>query len=218
MGKLQSKKGNKGSSIKVLVAVPNTGWIHKQVSFVLLNLLKDKRVRIIQPTHTPIENNRNLIVRDFLKGGYDYLLMIDSDNPPMNNPLDLIEYHKDIMVLPTPVWHFSKEEKERKQYPIYWNCMDWKGKGWKEHDPKKGLQEIDAGGTGCMLIARRVLEGMEKPFERTIDKDGVVEMGSDYYFCKKVKERGFKVWCHYDYLCRHFNELELGEVIRAFHE
>ena len=201
---------------KILVAVLNTGWIHKQVSFTLLNLIKDRRVTIIQPSHRPIENNRNLIVKDFLVQGFDWLLMMDSDNPPVKNPLDLINDDKDVIIFPTPVWHLSNEEADRGQFPIYVNCLDWdKNKdAWRMHPEMNGWQEIDAGGTGCILIARRVLEGMTKPFERTWDDEGVVIKGSDYYFCEKVKKRGCKIWTHYDYPCLHLTELELGEVMR----
>ncbi len=204
--------------MRVLISIPNTGWISKHCVFSLLKLQQDKRylTTIILPTHSPIDNNRNLIIIDFLKGGFDYLLIIDADNPPTKNPLDLIEYDKDVMIFPTPQWHLTKGALARGQYPIYWNCMDKVKGGWREHNKKEGLQEIDAGGTGCILIARRVLTKIKKPFERVWTEDGVVEKGSDFYFCEKAKEEGFKIFCHYDYPCMHFKEQELTEVIKAF--
>lgn len=183
-----------------------------------MKLLVDSRYNttIILPTHQPVDNNRNLIIRDFLVGSYDYLLMIDSDNPPMNNPIDLVELDKDVMVLPTPQWNLTSKDLSLGRYPIFWNCMDEVEGGWKEHNPKKGLQEIDGAGSGCILISRKVLEKVKIPFERKWDEDGIVVEGSDFNFCRKVRDLGFKVWCHYDYPCRHFKEMELTEIVKAF--
>ena len=40
----------------------------------------------------PIANNRNRIVRDFLLSDQDYLVMIDDDNPPVQNIFELLKY------------------------------------------------------------------------------------------------------------------------------
>lgn len=206
---------------KVLIAVPTTGKIHKHVSFALLKLQMDTRysVRIIEPTHSPSDNNRHHIFNDFLAGGEDYLLMIDSDNPPVNNPLDLIELDKDIMGCPTPVWHFTGKIKGER--PIYENAYKYiPGKdAYTEWPNKVGLQKVDAVGTGCILIARRVLEhpGMRKGAnQRTLNEDGTVNKGGDIMFCETAKKCGFEVFAHYNYKCLHFAEVELHEVARAF--
>ena len=137
---------------KVLVSVPNVGTIHKMVSFALLKLIQDKRykVNIIQPTHNPYENNLHHIVNDFMAGDYDFWLNIDSDNPPMANPLDLIELNKDVMGLPTPVWHFTGKTKGER--PIYENAYKYvpESDAYKEWPVKEGLQRVNAVGTGCL--------------------------------------------------------------------
>lgn len=207
--------------ISVLVTVPNTGWLHKKVVSALMQLQMDQRysLKFIFPTNNPLENNQHHIVVDFISEGHDYWLSMDSDNPPMKNPLDLIELDKDIMGLPTPVWHFNG--KIHGENPIYWNGYDYVEKegAYKEHSPKEGLQKVDAIGTGCFLISKRVFENHEMrkgPFLRKTYPDGRVEKGNDISFCERAREQGFEVWCHYDYPCMHFNELELTEVIRAF--
>lgn len=206
----------------VLVAVPNNGSIHKLVSFALLNMQLDQRyrLRIIQPTHSPSDNNRHHIFRDFLAGGEDYLLMIDSDNPPMNNPLDLVELDRDVMGYPTPVWHYTGKIKGER--PIYENVYKYvpDEDAYKEWPDKVGLQKPDAVGTGCIMIARRVLEHpkMQGANQRTLNKDGTVDKGGDIMFCETARKCGFGIWAHYNYRCQHFVELELHEVAKAFHE
>ena len=208
---------------KILVSVPNTGNIHKLVSIVLLKLISDRRHKsiIIHPTHNPYENNLHYIVNDFMGGDYDFWLNIDADNPPMNNPLDLIELDKDIMGLPTPVWHYTGEKKRER--PIYENVYKYvpEKDAYIEWPIKEGLQKVDAVGTGCILISRRVFEDdvmRLAPFERQLNMDGTVERGNDISFCERVKKRGFEIYTHYDYRCQHFNNLELHEVSKAFYE
>lgn len=201
----------------ILISVPNTGWVHKACAFTLLKLQQEQRHRlqIIMPTHNPFENNLHHIVKDFLAGDYDYWLSFDADNPPSNNPLDLVALNKDIIGLPTPVWHYTGEAGER---PIYWNAYKKRGDAYLEWPVKAGLQEVDAVGTGCFLVARRVFENkaMQRgAFSRKLHPDGRVNKGNDLSFCERAKEQGFKVYTHYGYPCKHFKELELTEVIGA---
>ncbi len=207
---------------KVLVSFPNTGWIHKLVFMTGMKLLSDSRYdsKIIIPTHSPYENNLHHIVNDFIGGNYDYWLNIDADNPPMNNPLDLIELDKDIIGCPSPVYHFT--DKIKGERPWYENSYEYvpEQDAYKEYPNKQGLQKVDAVGTGCMLIARRVFDNPEMrkgAFTRKLNPDGTVNKGNDISFCERATKQGFKIFAHYDYRCQHFNELEMHEVIHAFH-
>lgn len=202
----------------VLVTVTNTGYIHKQTVLTLLKIQHEKRykVTIDLPVNNPYENNLNHIVQKVLRGNYDYWLQIDSDNAPINNPLDLISYDKDIMILPYPQWHCTRDDVENGNFPIVWLAMDDVENGFKEHKEQKGLTQIDAGGSGCMIIARRVLENIDFPFSRTWDKNGLVNVGVDFNFCRKATAIGFQIWTHYDYPTMHFKEVELMEVQHVF--
>ena len=203
----------------VYITVPNgSGYLHKHVHFAVCRMLADRRytIRHDAPTHSPYVNNLHHCVKDFLRGGEDYWLSIDTDNPPINNPLDLIEYDCDVIGLPTPVW-CNKVKGDR---PYYFNALDWDNKeqAYRPHENMKGLQEVDAVGSGCILIARRVILKLkdQQPFMRQWNQDGTVNTGGDYSFCQKVKKAGFKIWAHYGYPCHHFNETSLIEIIEAF--
>jgi hypothetical protein len=208
---------------KILITVPNTKWIHKSVVHILLKLQMDGRYSITTklPSARPYENNLNQIVRDFLDGEYDFWLSIDVDNAPLRNPLDLIELDKDIIGLPTPIWHF--ENKKKGERPIYWNGYDYSPEdlAYKEHLPREGLQRVDAIGTGCFLIARRVFlnpEMQQGSFVRKLNMDGSVEKGNDISFCERARDQGFEIYCHYDYPCHHIMELDLHEAAYAIKE
>lgn len=203
--------------MSVLVSVPNLGWIHKSVCFVTDRLLLDvPGLRLIRPTHRPYENNLHHIVLDLLEGGEDWWLNIDADNPPLRNPLELIQHDKDIMGLPTPVWHWTGKKGER---PVYWNVYRHApdDDAYIEWMPREGLQQVDAVGTGCFLakaeVFRVMLPGM---FQRTYNTDGTVDKGNDIAFCERAHKVGFEVWAHFDYPCDHWVENSLNEVVRAF--
>lgn len=205
--------------MRILVTVPNTNWIHKGCTRVLLALQGEQRytVDIELPTERPLENNLHHIINTFMAGPYEYWLSIDSDTQPMSNPLDLVAADKDIVGLPTPVWHY-KANGER---PLYWNAYQKVGDEYTEFKTKQGLQRVDAIGGGCFLIARRVFENpaMRKgAFSRKMNPDGTVQRGNDISFCERATACGFEIYSAFTHPCRHFKEMELTEVQAGFTE
>ena len=208
---------------KVLITVTNEHWIHKTVVRRLLQLFQDTRydIKLIMPSHKPYENNLHHIVNDVLKGGYDFWLNIDSDNPPEKNPLDLIELDKDVIGMPTPVAHF--DGKYTGDFPVIWSAFDYHPEhdAYKPHHTMGGLRKVDVVGTGCVLFARRVFEHPEMQkgcFTRKLNKDGTVDRGNDFSFCERARDSGFEIYAHYDYFCGHFSELEMNEMVMHFRQ
>ena len=210
--------------MRVLVSFPvspSDPKLHKSVVFTSWRLLADKRYQLTMeiPSHKPFENNLHKIVEDFLKENYAFWLSIDADNPPRKNPLDLIKLNRDIIGLPTPVWHYIGKPGER---PIYWNAYDYVPNegAYKEHNPKIGLQKVDAIGTGCFLVSKRVFlhKKMQGAFTRILNKNGTVLKGNDIAFCERARYCGFDIYAHYDYPCDHFTNLNLNEVTQAFEQ
>lgn len=190
----------------VQVSVLNQGWIRPELCNFLLNLVtSDSRykIHINYPNARPISNNRNIIAREF---NHDYLLMIDSDVIPHRNPLDLVDLDKDIIACPCPQWHKTD---------LYWVAMYGVNGGYKQVSvyQRKGLQQVDAVGTGCILIAKRVLIKIKAPFMVNWLPNGIQGLGQDFYFCQKSKKAGFKVWVHWGYPCSHFKEIDMLDVL-----
>lgn len=209
----------------VLISIPNQHWIHKTVGHREHYLIRDERYQcnLIKPSHKPYVNNLHHIVKDFLAGDFDFWLNIDADNPPVNNPLDLIELNKDIIGCPTPIWHFTGEKDKIGERPYYFNAYDYDSStdAYKEHQPQNGLQKVDAVGTGCILVARRLFDNLilrQGCFHRKWNIDGTMNKGNDISFCERARNQGFEIWAHFDYLCDHFTELSMLEMIRAFRQ
>lgn len=132
--------------------------------------------------------------------------MIDSDIVPQRNPLDLVDLDKDVIGCPCPQWHKTD---------LYWVAMDRVKGGYRQvsADLRKGLQEVDAVGTGCILIAKRVLTKIKAPFMVNWLPNGTQGLGSDFYFCEKSKKAEFKIWVHWDYPCSHLKEIDMLDIL-----
>jgi hypothetical protein len=203
---------------KIFLAILNQGEIKtdlaKTIHYIQQNDSYD--VFVSYPAAKPITNNRNTIVQKFLAiKDCDYLMMIDSDIIPQPNILNLVDFQKDII---TPLMFVHQKGT---LIPLYLrrNADGIYDAG--NYLEEKGLQEVDATGTGCIIIKREVLEKLEYPFRNEYDKDGIKKFGNDFNFCKRAKELGFKVWVHLDYITDHIADYSLRELfmdkIRQYH-
>ncbi len=204
---------------RVLLSLPHMGTSHVANSAAVESMmLVDQRVQlhVARSSGRPIESNLNGIVRNFLAGDWDYWINLDDDQTPLKNPIDLVFLDKDVIGLPTPAMGPADRESLN---PFHFNVYDWDAgeNSFTVHKVAAGdepLQEVDAVGSGCWVVARRVLEKVKKPLSSVFDDDGVRAMGGDLSFCLKAKEAGFKIYAHYDYPCRHFKTVDLYEIMR----
>lgn len=192
----------------VYIGVLNQGDIRPELALVLQELPQQNKyeLHITYPASKPITQNRNKIVQDFLaRPEFDYLIMIDSDNVPTDNLLDLVDYQKDII----GVWYCGFQKNMIVPF-----CMD-RGKDGlytvKDLHDKKGLIECDAVGTGVIVIKREVLENLKFPFRNEYDEDGIKLWGLDFNFCRRAKELGYKVYCHLDHIASHWVTMDLKD-------
>lgn len=203
---------------RVYLTVPNgEGMMHKSVHFAVIRLLQDPRFNIRHdcPTHRPFENNLHHCIQDFLKGGEDFWLSIDNDNPPTANVLDRVLDDLDFVGFPTPVYHNTLNGER----PWYWNAYKKHSEkeGYNEWPVQSGLQNVDAVGTGCFLASRRVMAHplMAAPFLRRCDDEGRVIRGNDIAFCERAKMAGFDIWADFDRPCEHFVTIPMIETIKS---
>jgi len=189
--------------MKIYLSVLNEGVIRSELAIKLIRWVATSKYPVFYESsfERPIEHNRNLIVQRFLASDCDYLLQIDSDVVPENNPILLVDHIKDIVTCPVPIF----------QEKVFYNNYI------KESDhlipleikEARGLVEIEATGTGILMCSRKVLEDIKKPFERLYDENGLAIYGSDLYFCEKVREKGYKIYTDTSNICKHYKTLNL---------
>lgn len=199
--------------IKIYFSILNEGWMRSELAIKLPRWLDEVRQKYSVYYESsflkPISHNRNTIVKRFLESDSDYLLQIDSDIVPPQNPLNLIDImeEKKIHVLSCPVWIYQEKlilniYKQKEDYLVPVNPSKY-----------SGLIEIDATGTGVLVCSRNALEPLERPFERLFDeKYGIERLGLDLAFSQKVKAAGFKIYSHLDYVSKHYKTVDLSII------
>jgi len=197
---------------KVMIAIPHTGWIVAGLETRITQWIMEGDYDVeqffsaVKPTYA----NRNIIAKKFLDSDCDYLLTIDSDTVPTVNPLKMIEHGLDVVGGVYPVWKDTNY-----LWLACWRDTDGSYKQYKK-EKREGLKEVDALGTGCMLVSRKVIEAIPRPFiDKVSEEVGDRELGHDLYFCLRAKEKGFKVYADFDVVCDHVKELPLIPIINA---
>lgn len=144
-----------------------------------------------------VDDARNMLVRQFLDSQASDLVFIDADLGFEPGALrQLLSHDADIVAGSYP------QKKVELSYPLRWLP------GPIEKD-ERGLIEVKAAPTGFMRIRRRVFEALEPHqqkfwarredtaptaifFERGFHEGK--RCGGDYYFCKKAREAGFRIY------------------------
>lgn len=195
------------SDKKILIGLPSgSGLIPTLVVESLLRLHKPCTCGIVTAERQRIDKVRNYFGRQCLQGGFDYLFMVDDDNPIPPDTLEkFIEDDKDIVIAPILSRNPNKEGKHD-LCAFYSEDVKIKEKTLRKYNPitkfkeDGDLHQIDAGGTGCILIKRKVLEVLFKKYETPFEfGDKTVEgqrrtMSEDVEFCEKAVSEGFEIW------------------------
>lgn len=142
----------------------------------------------------------------FLNGDYDYLMSLESDIFPASNIMEaLIWDNKEIV---TGIYLIGQKGKETRVPCITIPWKNPKTGTWgsrliiPDEVPEyysKGLKEVAAGGMGCCLMEREVLE--KTGFTYIPGHSG----HSDVFFFNKAARLGYKVWVDTNLLCGHKN-------------
>lgn len=159
---------------------------------------------------------RNAIALEALHNGFDYLLFVDDDNPIPPDTLELmIADDKDIVIAPI-LGRNAGSDGAHSLCAFYAETVEVDGglmrlyrniDGFRDDGP---LHHIDAGGTGCMLIKRVVLESLFSKYNQYIFENGDIKfskpitvngtyydrriMSEDAEFCERAVDAGFNVW------------------------
>ena len=203
------------ATLKAMLAVPTRGDIWNETMLMIAHLNP-----YIYQDGLSVSSNRNKIARDFVHGKYmgenigkrDVLFMIDDDVlPPHRDWAQVMSQAPfDIVAWPTPMAKLP-------DLPVILNCFNNTEDGGlvtAELPDGDGYAEVDAVGTGLIMIHRRVLEhpDMKAPFLQELDDDGVIHVGQDIRFCRRAKQAGFTVGVVCGHPCDHVKRLHLNTI------
>lgn len=156
----------------------------------------------------PFDHARNLACEATLQEGSTWLLFLDDDVvAPPDVFRRLASHGKDIV---SAVYYRRAEPI----VPVMMRNAGPTGAAWVTEWVANSLIEVDLVGAGCLLIHRRVLERMKKPwFEWELGRPLPVQvpgappprqMSEDFAFCRNAKEQyGFSIHVDTSLLCEH---------------
>ncbi len=188
---------------KILLAIPTAKYIESDCfrAITRLQIPNGYEVDFQYFLGTDIEQQRNNISDYALKHGYDYLFSVDSDIVLPSDALEkMLSHDRDIVtgmyIQRIPGTHTLEvygvtPGNGRAQIP-YKLLKD------------RGLVEVAGCGFGCVLIKRRVLEGVPKPhfvYREALDHKNTVS--EDVYFCMKATDNNYTIWVDTSIKCDH---------------
>lgn len=171
----------------------------------------DVTVRIVRGF--PVDVVRNNICEMFLKSECEYLLMIDDDVAPPANLLDMAKHEKDVV---GGLYYAFTPAKGI--YTVAYRILEGGGVerlGIGSRIERQGLKAVDLVGGGCMMIHRRVLEAVEKPFFKIVTDETATRLvdTEDFYFCRKARKDGFSIYLDTDRPCGHVKQMDLRTML-----
>lgn len=195
---------------RIFIAVPNMGVIAAGLTRNLIRWTANSRYEVDEPfllsNVQPLDSARNLCIRKFRQTANEWLWYIDSDIVPPLRTIELVKYNKDII---SALCLIIKRDIEGYAFPYPCGVKLAKDGRYTAYYGK-GLEEVDAVGGGCLFLSRKVVEAMGESFE--VQHVSPIEiLDQDFRYCKLAKQKGFKVWVHYDYLCSHFKMQDIKE-------
>jgi len=214
---------------KVCIGIVNDGKINGQLAMDLIHIARhpsQKLDHMIQVGNIGLTTrSRNVVVKTFLETTDGaWLLLIDADERlTIETWLKLVDaaYDKERLIVSGLVFaaFFDNDDALRPVPTIYRMTTD---KGLESIDdyPLDQIIEVDATGTGCLLIHRSVLLKMQENATSHQGKDwawfveGAIDgtyFGEDLLFSKRLKSLGFKIWAHTGAILQHKKEFWLDE-------
>ena len=216
------------SAHKVTIGSCDSGDVNGGFAFSLIQLVQSRSSKLGPFVRVKgsglLSKQRNRVVKQFLATQSDWLLMIDSDQQlPISSFDKLIEaaHDKERPVVAGLV--FASFDVEGFPYPrpvptIFQDTAE--GFLPLNNYDKDSLFEIDAAGTGCLLIHRSVLEAIQADCDAHQGPDwawfwdGPINgewIGEDLQFSRRIKSLGFPIYAHTGAILPHSKSYWLDE-------
>ena len=154
-----------------------------------------------------IADARNSLVAQALQDGASYLMMADTDQVYPQDALTKLLSHK------VDICGVKVHSRWFPYAPVFYRGSVGKYQFIPNEEMYSGkLVEIDATGTGCLLINMEIFDRLEPPwFKFDMNKGNPV--GEDIYFCHKAREAGIKIYVDTSIEVGHLATMEINETL-----
>lgn len=167
-----------------------------------------------------LSRGRNTVMRRFVEGESDWLLMVDADQRISIDDFDRLVGVADSTERPVVSGLYFGIESHAQLYPrvlpIMYLCdPDNTGKFFPiTHYEPDTVIKVDAVGAGMMLIHRSVPEAIRKTTEYWFldhPLDDGSWLGEDMHFCNLIREAGFPIYVHTGAVSEHLKTYSIEE-------
>lgn len=162
--------------------------------------MRIEQIPFAETTRASQANALNYIRDEFLKGDYEYLMMIECDVFPIEDITEhLMANDKDICGTPYLIGGVHNDTKTpcvtTGKYALRGGVPQESFMVWDELDGE--LKEVGGGiGLGCVLIKRSVLEALEFRWQGM--------QHADTHFHRDAHRKGFGVWLDTRFMTPHY--------------
>ena len=191
--------------MKILIAVPTFESITPETFKSIYGLRSEEDLFFDFVKGYDCAEARNRIAQKAIDGGFDYVLMVDSDTIVPEDTLELmLEKPVDICLGVCP----RKNTKDGKTAITRLDSEKWDGSYYYNELPE-GRAEVKAGGFACALIKTDLFRHVTEPWFRYAIFDDGTMLSEDFYFCNNARwiahaviECDFRIRC--GHLARYF--------------
>jgi len=188
-------------NVKVMIGMPHKDTVSMDWCLGFRNLQVNVPASFTVSRGVPIDMSRNEIVRAALDAKAEFVFFLDTDVICPPDTIARLMAHN--LPICTGVYFTRAQPIE----PAIWHEVQPSGKRAISYTPGQ-MVEADFIGMGCCLIHTSVFKNLKKPyFEWTLSFEDPENVGvgrsEDFEFCKKARERGYKIWADTSIQCRH---------------
>ncbi len=202
---------------RVFVSVPCVdGFIHHELALRLIQWSHNDNFQVkiqFYPNLMPLDNARNVAVKEFLEGYHDYFFHVDDDIvPPVNCIEELLKSGKEVIA---PLCFTMKQDDKGIWFPMVVAHRYDEKREYRPYVPAEnpnGIHETDVVTGGCHLVKREVFEKLERPYYFTYHKNGLVEYSEDFVFSQQCQKAGYKLYTHYGLHCKHIRMTDVKTI------
>ena len=217
------------SGDKVCIGIVNDGNINALLAMDLIHIARHplgKLDHMIQVSNIGLTTrSRNVVIKTYLETTQaDWLLLVDSDERlTLDTWFKLLEtaHHKERPIVSGLVFAaFFDNEDALRPVPTISRLNPTNGLQPIDDYPENKVIEVDAAGTGCLLIHRDVILNLQKNATPNQGKDwawfveGAIDgtyFGEDLLFSKRLKSLGYKIHAHTGAILAHQKKFWLDQ-------
>lgn len=185
--------------MKILIAVPTFENIQPEVFKAIFELKTEHELHFDIMRGYDCAVARNNIGKLAIAGGYDYVLMVDSDTIIPPDALELmLDPPVDICLGVCP----RKNTKDGKTAMVKLGSNNYFDNYYYSELPEHRIQ-VKGGGFACALIKTYVFSQLDFPWFQYVTNEDYSLFSEDYYFCQQAHAYGIDVWMDPRVRCGH---------------